>query len=196
MTPSCLYDEIQILRFGQLARFLADQRDEFAGILSPGIQSRINHRTAPRVGDIPFPGDALWEINRLHGTYPLTYPAALATNRVHAECHTVLRRPDRVEPALRLTSAAADAVRLSDHRLVPAAELLAPPDLRLKEQMQVRGVDIAIDEHGLARQHGEGCGHTRLARAAFSADGHKLFHAGAFPGSSFMIRDARCDRAT
>jgi len=44
---------------------------------------------------------------------------------------------------------------------------------------------------GLARQHGEGCGHARLARPAFSADDDDFFHAQAPSGRLVMMRAAK-----
>jgi hypothetical protein len=155
---------------GQTPRFTAHGGDQFPGILRGDPQSCMNHGSAAGLGHHPFAAQGFGEIDGLYGTETNTHPASLAGNRIDGVRLAFTACSNCVEPAYFKAFPAADTIRRTDYRLVTAAEFMPFPDTRREDEMQIRGVHIAIGEHRKPGKNGKGGRNTRLAGPSLAAD--------------------------
>jgi hypothetical protein len=78
---------------------------------------------------------------------------------------------------MRQARSAAGAILGPDDRPMPAPELVAFPDPRRKDQVQIRRIHVTVDDNGPVGQNGERGNQAGLARPAFTADDDKFLHA-------------------
>jgi len=137
----------------------------------------VHHRAAARLRNHPLAAGVFRKLDGLHRAEPDANAASLAGNGVDHETGRISGRAVcRAETAVFCAPAAGDAVLLPDHGHVSAAEFMALPDLRIEDEMEVRGIHVAVGDNGAVRQASERGGEAGLAGPSLSAQDDDFLH--------------------
>jgi hypothetical protein len=109
----------------------------------------MNQRTISGVGDKPLPGEALLQGDSLNGADMITEATAFAGDRVNPEVFY------RIEVAQLGAQATLGALLSVNNRYLPAPEVMLLLNSRLKQQVKVGGIHIAISQYLAFSQGGE-----------------------------------------
>ncbi len=161
-------------RLGNLARLLANERDELARIPLAWAQMSMNQRTKAGVRDKPVSVLSRNQLDGVLGAEVLADAAALAGCRIDTKRarHLSMARSieeDRVEAAQLLTLTAGDAMARFDAGAQAADKRLLASQAWIQNQRKVGGIHVAIRQHRLVGQGRQRSRHRSFAGAALAA---------------------------
>jgi hypothetical protein len=118
----------------------------------------VNHRAAPCIRHIPFAVDLFREINGIDGTEVNAYAASFTGDWVNCErrlTRLITIHSDGIEPTSRQTGSASNTIFLPDSSLSAATEFTAALYSRLKDEMQVSGINVTVSQDLALSKHGK-----------------------------------------